>query len=62
MWEIKQVSHDFLGKKKGPCMTFAQHKVHHIAFSIASDIMAEDVKNYIYGLASQEGHGLPSAC
>lgn len=29
MWEIKQVSHDFLGGKKGPYMTFARdrHKV-----------------------------------
>lgn len=56
MWEIKQVSHDFLGGRKERsiydfcirCIQafFFQHKIHHIlVFSIAYEIMAGEVKN-----------------
>lgn len=53
MWEIKQVSHDFLGRKKGSHVTSAQdiHKLSKckinriLIFSIAYEIMAKEVKN-----------------
>jgi hypothetical protein len=53
MREIKQVSHDFLGKEKGAHVTSAQDR-HRLStcemggiliFSTAHEITAEEVKN-----------------